>query len=303
MVAFADNKLAPADLRVVRDRRCGNDALCGGDDVLTDPGPDNTWFTDDDTQSNYGANEIIYCGYRYDAEPENYYARNRYHAPHLGRWLTRDPIGYQGGINLYAYVASSPVGNVDAAGLGGGNPNLYPPPPPLAPGAQNLINQYSGRNARNYPANQPPPYSGAGGAVLGPLLAGGWYFTGQQGMTVVGYTHIQRVSVDGKCVTLGLPVYAPAAQVARGGGAPAWFSLGFGGLVGVVVGAGTTLVSSVATLDPFVGAIVGGSVGVAAGGAVDSAMAGEPYQTRWVRVYGPTWVGTTPVAVPSGWQR
>ncbi len=56
-------------------------------------------------------------GYRYDAETQNYYVRNRYYLPTLGRWLTRDPIGYQGGINLYEYVQSSPVGNVDAAGL------------------------------------------------------------------------------------------------------------------------------------------------------------------------------------------
>ena len=55
-------------------------------------------------------------GYRYDAETENYYVRNRYYSPTLGRWLTRDPIGYQGGINLYGYVNSSPVGNVDAEG-------------------------------------------------------------------------------------------------------------------------------------------------------------------------------------------
>ncbi len=56
-------------------------------------------------------------GYNADAETQNYYVRNRYYLPTLGRWLTRDPIGYQGGINLYAYVQSSPVGNVDAAGL------------------------------------------------------------------------------------------------------------------------------------------------------------------------------------------
>ena len=43
--------------------------------------------------------------------------RNHRSAPILGRWLTRDPIGYQGGINLYGYVNSSPVGNVDAEGL------------------------------------------------------------------------------------------------------------------------------------------------------------------------------------------
>ncbi len=56
-------------------------------------------------------------GCRYDAETDNYYVRNRYYSPTLGRWLTRDPIGYQGGINLYGYVNSSPVGNVDARGL------------------------------------------------------------------------------------------------------------------------------------------------------------------------------------------
>jgi RHS repeat-associated protein len=59
------------------------------------------------------------CGYRYDAETENYYVRNRYYSPTLGRWLARDPVGYQGGTNLYGYVNSSPVGNVDAEGGGG----------------------------------------------------------------------------------------------------------------------------------------------------------------------------------------
>ena len=42
--------------------------------------------------------------------------RNHRSAPILGRWPTRDPIGYQGGINLYGYVDSSPVGSVDASG-------------------------------------------------------------------------------------------------------------------------------------------------------------------------------------------
>ena len=57
------------------------------------------------------------CGCRYDAETENYYVRNRHYSPGHGQWLIRDPIGYQGGINLYGYVNSSPVGNVDAEGL------------------------------------------------------------------------------------------------------------------------------------------------------------------------------------------
>ncbi len=67
----------------------------------------------------FAENEIPMGGSRYnaDAEAQNYYVRNRYYLPTLGRWLTRDPIGYQGGINLYEYAQSSPVGNVDGEGL------------------------------------------------------------------------------------------------------------------------------------------------------------------------------------------
>ncbi len=32
--------------------------------IFIEPGSDGRWFTDDDVQSDYGANEIIYCGYR-----------------------------------------------------------------------------------------------------------------------------------------------------------------------------------------------------------------------------------------------
>ena len=62
--------------------------------------------------------------------------RNHRSAPILGRWLTRDPISYRGGMNLYGYVDSSPVGNVDAEGTwfapfrpGGGKFNVFLGPP------------------------------------------------------------------------------------------------------------------------------------------------------------------------------
>ena len=77
--------------------------------IFTGPGPDGLWFTDDDVQSDYGANEIVYCGYRYDPETALYYVRNRYYSPALGRWLTRDPIGYLDGSSLYQYVESGPT--------------------------------------------------------------------------------------------------------------------------------------------------------------------------------------------------
>ena len=52
--------------------------------------------------------------HRRNAENRAPATRNHLRAVAFGRWLTRDPIGYQGGINLYGYVNSSPVGSVDA---------------------------------------------------------------------------------------------------------------------------------------------------------------------------------------------
>ncbi|WP_211689154.1 RHS repeat-associated core domain-containing protein [Moritella sp. 28] len=36
--------------------------------------------------------------------------------PNMGRWLNRDPLQEQGGINLYAYVNGDPMGYVDPDG-------------------------------------------------------------------------------------------------------------------------------------------------------------------------------------------
>ena len=93
--------------------------------IFTGRGADGVWFTDDDVQSSYGANEIIYCGYRFDAETQNYYVRNRYYSPVLGRWITRDPIGYAGGINVNEYVGGLAAAQTDPSGFGGRT--LLPP--------------------------------------------------------------------------------------------------------------------------------------------------------------------------------
>jgi RHS repeat-associated protein len=42
---------------------------------------------------------------------------HRYYDPSAGRFLTRDPISYGGGINLYNYVENSPVDSLDPLGL------------------------------------------------------------------------------------------------------------------------------------------------------------------------------------------
>jgi len=40
----------------------------------------------------------------YDAETDLYYYGYRYYSPSLGRWISRDPIEEQGGMNLFVFV-------------------------------------------------------------------------------------------------------------------------------------------------------------------------------------------------------
>ena len=49
--------------------------------------------------------------------PSMYYYGNRWYAPSLQRWLNRDPMGEQGGINLYRFVENDPIDLVDPNGL------------------------------------------------------------------------------------------------------------------------------------------------------------------------------------------
>jgi len=46
-----------------------------------------------------------------------YYMRARAYSPQWGRFIQVDPIGYQGGINLYAYTGNDPVNQTDPMGL------------------------------------------------------------------------------------------------------------------------------------------------------------------------------------------
>lgn len=45
-----------------------------------------------------------------------YYYGLRYYTPEIGRWVSRDPIGEQGGLNLFAVPNNHPIGRVGLFG-------------------------------------------------------------------------------------------------------------------------------------------------------------------------------------------
>jgi RHS repeat-associated protein len=69
-----------------------------------------------------GSDGPLYCGYFFDTETANYCVRNRYLSTMLGLFISRDPAGYRGGINLYEYCRDNPLNRTDLTGL---CPDLY----------------------------------------------------------------------------------------------------------------------------------------------------------------------------------
>jgi RHS repeat-associated protein len=66
-------------------------------------------------------------GYYTDSETGLVLCTCRYYDLSNGRWLTRDPIGYRGGINRYGYTTDNPVNATDRLGL----VSIGPKPGPL----------------------------------------------------------------------------------------------------------------------------------------------------------------------------
>ena len=85
-------------------------------------------------------NPYSFTGREHDNETGLHYHRARYYSPELARWISEDPIEFNGGdMNLYRYVENNPLYWIDPDGSRRTNSNhLY-----------NQIKQQQKRNKRN----------------------------------------------------------------------------------------------------------------------------------------------------------
>ncbi len=62
-------------------------------------------------------NPYTFTGREYDKESALFYFRARYYNATIGRFLSSDPVRFQGGINFYLYSNNNPVNYIDPTGL------------------------------------------------------------------------------------------------------------------------------------------------------------------------------------------
>ena len=61
-------------------------------------------------------NTLQFAGREYDTETQLHYDRARYLDPALGRFVSEDPLGLNGGINPYTFVGNDPINGSDPSG-------------------------------------------------------------------------------------------------------------------------------------------------------------------------------------------
>ena len=77
-------------------------------------------ITNDETNNVFAIPYTLTRGFstkRYNENTRLVAYEYRFYDPELGRWLNRDPIAEDGGLNLYGMVGNDPVNNVDVLGL------------------------------------------------------------------------------------------------------------------------------------------------------------------------------------------
>ena len=126
-------------------------------------------------------NTMKYTGREQDGESGLYYYRARYYDPELGRFISEDPIGFDGGVNFYAYVRNNPLIYNDPTGNDAGATAAViaclasPPCRGFFGGVAGTITGMSSQAIANYISDKPLTdgllAAGTAGFVEGTLLA------------------------------------------------------------------------------------------------------------------------------------
>lgn len=82
----------------------------------------------------------------------------RAYDPDLGRWLSRDPIGERGGLNLYGYVGNNALNRSDPLGLQAPVPGPAPTPGPYSPDTPGYFRYYGNWGGPGWTGGQWYPY-------------------------------------------------------------------------------------------------------------------------------------------------
>jgi RHS repeat-associated protein len=84
--------------------------------MFSSAGTGGDWWASDAGTTLQPVCEFLFTGRQYDPETEICWYRSRYYHQQLGRFLSRDLIGYAGGANLFAYCHGRPSGSLDGHG-------------------------------------------------------------------------------------------------------------------------------------------------------------------------------------------
>jgi RHS repeat-associated protein len=97
-----------------------------------------------------------------------YFYRARYYSPQFGRFVSEDPLGFRGGVNLYGYAGGSPGNLSDPLGLSPAGRNCC-----IAAANRRFINGVQGPGAANSFATSQPDGGSWYEIAIGLYLSGG----------------------------------------------------------------------------------------------------------------------------------